>query len=404
MRKMRQVQVLAVVFEGGYGAQNLAPSEQAVVDLRGAIARDTLDKLARVSAIDEVVLATDDLPLAEDAFGLGAQVWWTGPEGESPAECHTGGRHEFHFGAVLSDIIREIRPGAFFYLGGATGPLLTEQEIEVAAEALRSVPRGEGLVLANNLFSSDIVGVAPAEAVLAVTCPSHDNGLAMTLYLDAGLRFEKMAESLGTLLDIDTPADAMILSTCHGLGPRTGRFFEEARLKPGVYERLTDRSRLDAVAKVMLIPMAEIGLFGRVSPRTIEKINSVTKCRVRALSEERGMRSLGREGAGTCDSLLARFIADLGPARVVGHIADVCAAALVDTRPLFAHRGRRVPTADRFYSDLFMAEEIQDDWVREFTIACREARIPILLGGHSLISGGLAALLNAAQTANAGRN
>lgn len=404
MQESQRVQVMAIVFEGGYGSQSLAPSEQAVVDLRGAIVRDSLEKLARVRAIDEVVLATDSRPLAEDALGLGARVWWTGPKGEGPEGCRTHGWDEFRFGTVLSDIIREMKPAAVLYLGGATGPLLTEEEIEEAAETLRDAPKGEGLVLANNLFSSDIVGVAPAEAVLAVAPPSNDNGLAITLHLDARLKFEKMPESLGTLLDIDTPTDAMILSTCSGLGPRTSRFFAEAQRKPGVYQRLVDRSRLDAVAKVLSTPMAEIGLFGRVSPKAIEKVNAATRCRVRALSEERGMRSLGRAEAGTCDSLLGRFMEELGPWTVVRHIAEVCSAALIDTRPLFSHRGRRVSKADRFYSDLLMAEEVREAWARGFTEACREAGIPIILGGHSLLSGGLAALLNIAQAGGSRRN
>jgi len=35
---------------------------------------------------------------------------------------------------------------------------------------------------------------------------------------------------------------------------------------------------------------------------------------------------------------------------------------------------------------------IHDPWIREFTAAVRDAPIPILLGGHSLVSGGLYAL------------
>lgn len=404
MRHMRRAQVMAVVFEGGYGHQSLVPSEEAMADLRGAIVRDTLEKFARVRGIDQVVLATDDPSLAEDAPKLGAQAWWTGPKGQGPTRSRANSRDEFHFGMVLSDIISEMKPGAVLYLGGATGPLLTEHEIETAVEALRSVPEGEGLVLANNLFSSDIVGVAPAQAVLTANPPSSDNGLAMTLHLDAGLRFEKMPESLGTLLDIDTPTDAAILSTCSGLGRRTDRFFQDARLKPGAYRRLVDRSRLDAVAGVLSTPMAEIGLFGRVSPKAIERVNSAARCRVRALSEERGMRSLGRVEAGTCDSLLGRFVEELGPWAVVRHIAQVCSAALIDTRPLFAHRGRRVPRGDRFYSDLLMAEEVREAWARGFTEACRDADIPIILGGHSLLTGGLAVLLNMAQAGVSGRN
>ena len=42
------------------------------------------------------------------------------------------------------------------------------------------------------------------------------------------------------------------------------------------------------------------------------------------------------------------------------------------------------------------AESIEDRWLGEFTNGAREAKIPVVLGGHSLVSGGMLALIDAA--------
>ena len=48
--------------------------------------------------------------------------------------------------------------------------------------------------------------------------------------------------------------------------------------------------------------------------------------------------------------------------------------------------------ADRFLSDLGNWTAISDPFLRDFTRLATEADIPVLLGGHSLMSGGLMAL------------
>ena len=69
---------------------------------------------------------------------------------------------------------------------------------------------------------------------------------------------------------------------------------------------------------------------------------------------------------------------------------ESCAdAAVIDTRPLFAFFGLDPGEHDRFYSDLGEWEQVQDPWIRDFTKRAREASIPVLLGGHTLVFGGL---------------
>jgi len=68
----------------------------------------------------------------------------------------------------------------------------------------------------------------------------------------------------------------------------------------------------------------------------------------------------------------------------------------LDTRPLFGHLGWAPSRADRFASDAGEPEVIAHDGLQELTTAAVAARAPVVLGGHSLVSGGLLALIDAA--------
>ncbi len=68
-------------------------------------------------------------------------------------------------------------------------------------------------------------------------------------------------------------------------------------------------------------------------------------------------------------------------------------ALLWDNRVWMAHRGLWPSAADRFASDLGWAEQVNHPDLAALTRALHGARIPILTGGHSLVSGSLLALL-----------
>jgi hypothetical protein len=72
------------------------------------------------------------------------------------------------------------------------------------------------------------------------------------------------------------------------------------------------------------------------------------------------------------------------------HLGEVCEAAIIDSRVLMLDQLKAWPSrADRFASDLFLWEAIQDPWLADFTAAAAESPLSILLGGHGLVSGGL---------------
>ena len=77
-------------------------------------------------------------------------------------------------------------------------------------------------------------------------------------------------------------------------------------------------------------------------------------------------------------------------------LPELCDAAFIDDRVLWAHRHVWPSPEDRFNSDLFRVELIQDPFTRAFTQAALNSPIPVILGGHSLVSGGMYVLVEAA--------
>jgi hypothetical protein len=80
---------------------------------------------------------------------------------------------------------------------------------------------------------------------------------------------------------------------------------------------------------------------------------------------------------------------------VLGELGD---GAIVDSRVLLAHRLGRDEAAwpladDRYASDLLLADQIGDPWLRALTVSARDAAIPLLLGGHTLVGPGVRLLL-----------
>jgi hypothetical protein len=80
---------------------------------------------------------------------------------------------------------------------------------------------------------------------------------------------------------------------------------------------------------------------------------------------------------------------DGGPELFFDRLARACDSAWIDTRPLLADADCLTSAADRFASDALLAEDIVDPLWRAFTDAARRASIPVVLGGHTLVSGGL---------------
>jgi hypothetical protein len=249
--------------------------------------------------------------------------------------------------------------------------------------------------LANNRYSADIVSIACAESLLELPDLPADNALPRWLEEVAGYQVDELRQRWRLAFDVDGPLDLMLMGRANGTSAG---------------DVGTARARLAAVASVAADRRAELVVAGRTSATTLRWLETGARARVRALIEERGMRAAsvlaqagetGRSGRAPA-SVLGLLLDRDGPASLGGHLERLGDAAVVDTRVLLAHRSgvdeRDWPAAEaRFASDLLLPDRIADPWLRELTASAAAARIPVALGGHSLVGPGLRLLLRASR-------
>ena len=357
---------VAFVFEGGGQAQSEIESD--LRRIRHAVALDTLQVLLglrRTGELDRVVLITDRPELARAA-----------PDG---TEVEDSTAPSFHYGEALAAHIRRTRAHLALVLGGAAAPLYGPEEFRRFLYLARETPRS---VVQNNPQSPDVLAFSPAVAAAAAALPDSDNALGYVLS-NQGLRRLLIENSARVNFDIDTPSDAALLAGEPGAGARTRAVLEGPDWIAPV------RRRLEAIEAVLAGEASELALIGRVGPPVTGYLNMHLRCRLRVFSEERGMRALGRVASGSVVSFMGRLLDAAGPEPFF-HLLSGCAdAALFDTRVLLAHWRHAFSDADRFYSDIGRAEAIGEPRLAAFTAAAREAAVPIVLGGHTLVYGGL---------------
>ena len=355
-----------VVFLGGMGGSR---AEDMLGEALAEDALDTLEKVIGSGAVKRSFLITDRPDMAERC------------PSDVIVEVSAG---SFHFGERLADVIRRHGLERLFCLGAGAAPFMTGEDFFSAGHYLSMA---WNCVLTNNFHSSDVTGFVPAEALLTIELPERDNILPRLLRDQAGLVVEELTRNAATQFNVDTPSDLAILKLSGRAGPRLTRYLDGVDI---------DLSRYEACLPLLLSSDAEVVLAGRVGSHAWQYVEKEAACRTRLYSEERGMGAAGREHSGQARSLLGYHLQAVGSARFFEELAEVADAAFIDSRVALAHMGTRPSREDRFLSDLGLAEGISDPFLREFTESAIAAPIPVLLGGHSLVSGGLMALVEAA--------
>ena len=358
--------ISVLVFEGTAAA---SPVEEMINSVRRALLHDNLEKLSRIDAVEQVFLVTNNPALEEMAGSTGAELI-----------LNRQHPRDFHFGDELKKLILERSLGKVFYLSGAGCPLITLTELEEICGKLASRSK---FLYANNIQSADMAAFTIPENFSEAPLEAMDNSLAMTLRDCCGLELELMPQSLGLLFDLDTPADLLVLGAGPFAGPRARALLDTLTL---------DYSRLEQAKAVLGESYREIALIGRVGAPVIERLNALLKLRLRVFSEERGMKALGRTERGEVRSLLGFLIEKTGVERFFAYLAQVAHCAFIDSRVLFSHHGYDFSDRERFLSDLGLFEQIEHPWLKEFTRMAVQCPVPVILGGHSLVSGSLWAL------------
>lgn len=343
----------------------------------GKSAGETMVELARVASaldlaqllhavgVEKIVLVTEDTALGDKMAGCGAPV--IVEHAKSP----------FHFGQTLQRIVTEHAMKGLLYFGSGSGGLL---DIRHARALMRFAKRKTGAALFNNFYSCDYAAVAQAQNLLTCDLPAIDNSLGFIL-ADSGMECYSLPRELETQFDIDTPTDVLLLSSSGLGGENARRFTRDLRYH---------HRKIPKIISLLRVRDAQVTIIGRVNPITWAHFEQEIACRTSVLSEGRGMKSYPTPRPTLIGNLLKK-----GTGYFFKRLEEVCDGAIIDTRPLLAYRQSLPPASDRFASDLLDDQAIRDPRWREFTIASREAKIPVILGGHSLVSGGLYLLARA---------
>jgi CTP:molybdopterin cytidylyltransferase MocA len=379
-----------VIFQGGISASG-TQLERLVAEAQNASTLDALAAAASSGAFQRGILVTEDTGLAAAARSIASQAGTSLPLAIEPAPLLAPGEMRFSFGENLRAVCKAHGVERVVYAGGGSMPLVTPAALaDLALAATGSSP----CVVSNNLFSADIVAFQPASALDLIEPPANDNDLAWLLHYRAGLPHATAPKTLAFNFDLDTPGDLAALHLATQSPPLDSQLGAHLRavLASVPAELPILFAVLDRAYKAMATRRAQVLLAGRVSSWTWRRLEANLPCQTRIFSEERGMRASGREARGEVCSLLGLYADIAGIKGLMGALEQVCDAAFLDTRVLFAHRRLSPTHRDRYASDAMLPEEVSDRWVRELTEAALAAPIPIVLGGHSLISGGVWAL------------
>jgi hypothetical protein len=352
-------------------SQNSEP-ERMVSLAREATTLDLVERALDVPRLRPVVVSTNSASLARRLAGSPVRIELDPPGGA------------FHFGHRLAELIAQYNMQRCFYIGGGAGPLLPAADLAAISQALLAADR---LLVTNNFYSSDFVAFGPTSALNGQPPPDNDNELAWLLGETAGLPIQELARTGATQFDVDTPMDLLTLAVHPGAGPHARECLASLDL---------DTTALESALPLMLDRDATILVAGRVGSATWSYLERETACSTRILSEERGMRASGRQARGEVRSLLGYLLDAVGLERFFPTLATMGQALFLDSRVLFAHRGLWPSAADRFHSDLRQPLHIVDPFVRDLTQAAMSAPLPVIMGGHSLVSGGIYAIVEAA--------
>ena len=271
-----------------------------------------------------------------------------------------------------------------------------------ALDVLLSPIHGE--VVANNRFSADAFVVAGdvGSAIAALEACESDNGAPRRLS-EAGFAWRDLGGTAWARFDVDTTLDLALLRLAGRLeGSRPIEtslrgFLEMVRLPGGAGLEVPHLERLGDVIRDR---EAELVVAGRVPGATTAELETETACRVRAFVEERGMRSARRSTRPR--SLLAAFMERTSPAELIAELSRLGDAVVLDTRVLMAALAGSSdavawpPEEERLASDFGDAGRVATPWLRELTEAAAHAPVPVLCGGHALISDGLRIIVRAA--------
>ena len=363
-----------ILMVGGGGRKT--DVERTMRRARQAAARDLIEQALNLPGLDPIIVLSDQAEWLETLRDLPLHLEYSLPD------------QAFHFGTALARLVEHYDLKRCLYFGGGSAPLLSDVTLSQVVQAVLS---DAPLLVTNNAHSSDWAAFAPASAVLAL-CRwlERDNALAWIWQEQTGYPVRVLPRSTATQMDIDTPFDLLALARHPATRPHLRSFLDRLDWPS---------AHLDAAVKVMRRDASRVIIAGRVSSWTWQMLEKATRAWIRVFAEERGMRASGRQARGEVRSLLNDYLDLVGVERFFVHLGRLGDAILLDSRVILASRGLWPCDADRFHADLMIDAQVSDPFLRALTLAARTAPVPVVMGGHSLVAGGLAVLLEGAGLA-----
>jgi hypothetical protein len=270
-------------------------------------------------------------------------------------------------------------------MGSGALPLLAVSDFQMVVEQLE---QRDGRFVTNNFFSADLTAWTPGDALERAGSFARDNMLPRRLRDDAGLLPVVLPRTTATQFDLDTPADLCVLALGE-TAPHLRPLLDGYDLPLAPYR---------ALKPLLCDRTAEVLVAGRVGSATWQHLERETACRIRLISEERGLAAAGP--GYRARSVLGYLYEQSGPRAFFERLSELGDAVVLDLRVLLSHLGIEPSREDRFQADLYAADDTADTALAVLVAAAREAPRPVLLGGHTLVSGGLMALNDAAWAEN----
>ena len=344
----------AIIFHPPEGSSEI---ERMVASAREASTCDLIHSLQSLVPTIVVVCSTG----SSDAF--------------EPLDVHVvviEDSEEFHFGETLKRIIHEYALESLLYFGSGSGTLLPTEQLK---DMVSFSQHEESAALFNNFYSCDFAVFTKTSSLLRLPIPEMDNGIGLLL-ADSGVNCYSLPRSLASQFDLDTPIDLLLLKQAEGGGSHLHEFLSRQSF---------NHPSLSPVTEFLIKRSALVYLVGRISPVTWQAFEQQVACRTAGMIDGRGMKAY----ADRKPAMLANLFRERGFGGFFHALENSADAAIIDSRPLLACNGVLPSPHERFSSDLFRVSELEDPIWIEFTQQALNCSIPILLGGHSLVSGGL---------------